>query len=135
LRPGQLAFRAEIQRWRTTRRRRGLLKWGRCEARNSTPNSRKMSGWKHYSGGNCVVVERLVPNTKEISGSPRTGLRAHQIVEGDAARLRIKDLQELPQLTPTANHKAATTTRAAVLLGGTFHFQDKNTILLVAVYR
>jgi hypothetical protein len=112
-----------------------LLKWGRCEARNSTPNSRKMSGWKHYSGGNCVVVERLVPNTKEISGSPRTGLRAHQIVEGDAARLRIKDLQELPQLTPTANHKAATTTRAAVLLGGTFHFQDKNTILLVAVYR
>jgi hypothetical protein len=82
-----------------------------------------------------VVVERLVPNTKEVSGSPRTGLRVHQILEVDAARLRIKDRQELPRLTPTANHIAATTTRAAVLLGGTFHFQDKNTILLVAVNR
>ena len=33
----------------------------------------------------------------------------------------------------TANHIPAATTRAAVLLAGTFNFQDKNAILLVAV--
>jgi hypothetical protein len=41
----------------------------------------------------------------------------------------------LPLATPTPNHIPAATTRAAVLLAGTFHFQDKNSILLVAVNR
>jgi hypothetical protein len=41
----------------------------------------------------------------------------------------------LPLSTPTAYHIPAATTRAAVLLAGTCHFQDKNSILRVAVNR